>query len=276
MSQGYTSGIPISTDGTLSANSDGLIPSQKAVKTYVDNADALKQATLTDANFGAFANGLTAKTTPLDADLINIVDTADSNKQKKVTFTNVKAFLKTYFDTLYATIANLALKSDILTTARVLYNNTTISSGLTGAGSTSNNIIYSFLAPANTLPSAFVLEFGFTSNKTGVAGLMTQTIFHSLTAGALTNQLATNVTDTVARVQLGMDRKMTFDAGVLTPNYPLATNYYTDAFVSSVALGNISLNVAVDNYFHFVLKNGSTADTTRSVTAFIKLIPRVV
>lgn len=60
-----------------------------------------KQNTLTDVNFGAFANSLTAKTTPLDADLVNIVDTADSNKQKKVTFTNLKAFLKTYFDTLY-------------------------------------------------------------------------------------------------------------------------------------------------------------------------------
>lgn len=36
MSQGYTSGIPIDTDGTLSANSDFLVPSQKAVKTYVD------------------------------------------------------------------------------------------------------------------------------------------------------------------------------------------------------------------------------------------------
>lgn len=37
MSQGFTKGIPIDTDGTLSANSDFIVPSQKAVKTYVDN-----------------------------------------------------------------------------------------------------------------------------------------------------------------------------------------------------------------------------------------------
>lgn len=43
MSQGFTSGIPIDTDGTLSANSNGLIPSQKAVKTYVDTELATKQ-----------------------------------------------------------------------------------------------------------------------------------------------------------------------------------------------------------------------------------------
>lgn len=55
----------------------------------------------TDATFGAFANGLTGKSTPIDADLLNITDTADSNKQKKLSFTNLKAFLKTYFDTLY-------------------------------------------------------------------------------------------------------------------------------------------------------------------------------
>ena len=36
MAQGYTKGIPISTDGTLSANSDLIVPSQKAIKTYVD------------------------------------------------------------------------------------------------------------------------------------------------------------------------------------------------------------------------------------------------
>lgn len=36
MAQGYTKGIPLSTDGTLSANSDLIVPSQKAIKTYVD------------------------------------------------------------------------------------------------------------------------------------------------------------------------------------------------------------------------------------------------
>lgn len=37
MSQGTTKGVPIDTDGTLSANQDVLVPSQKAVKTYVDD-----------------------------------------------------------------------------------------------------------------------------------------------------------------------------------------------------------------------------------------------
>ena len=35
--QGFARGIPISSDGTLATNSDGLVPSEKAIKTYVDS-----------------------------------------------------------------------------------------------------------------------------------------------------------------------------------------------------------------------------------------------
>lgn len=65
---------------------------------------------LTDSIFGTWMNGLTGKTTPVDADGITIKDSADSNKAKFLSFTNLKAFLKTYFDTVYATAAALALK----------------------------------------------------------------------------------------------------------------------------------------------------------------------
>jgi hypothetical protein len=37
MAQGTTKGIPIDTDASFTANSDLLVPSQKAVKTYVAN-----------------------------------------------------------------------------------------------------------------------------------------------------------------------------------------------------------------------------------------------
>lgn len=58
MSQGYTKGTPIDTDTTLSANSDALVPSQKAIKTYVNltritslNGDSTTAQTL-DIQFG--------------------------------------------------------------------------------------------------------------------------------------------------------------------------------------------------------------------------------
>ena len=43
MSQGFTKGIAISTDGTLSENSDLIVSSQKAIKTYVASGLATKQ-----------------------------------------------------------------------------------------------------------------------------------------------------------------------------------------------------------------------------------------
>jgi len=42
-----------------------------------------------------------AKTTPVDSDLLSILDSAAANIIKKVTWANIKATLKTYFDTLY-------------------------------------------------------------------------------------------------------------------------------------------------------------------------------
>jgi len=62
-------------------------------------------ADVTDAvNVGSVNNAATGKTTPVDADTFPITDTEASNVIKKVTFTNFKAFLKTYFDTLYQAV----------------------------------------------------------------------------------------------------------------------------------------------------------------------------
>lgn len=55
----------------------------------------------TTTTIGSLINGATAKATPVDADLVGFADTEASNILKKATWTNIKAFLKTYFDTLY-------------------------------------------------------------------------------------------------------------------------------------------------------------------------------
>jgi hypothetical protein len=47
MSQGFTKGTPIDTDPTLSLDSDIVVPSQKAIKDYVDTGLNTKQDTLT-------------------------------------------------------------------------------------------------------------------------------------------------------------------------------------------------------------------------------------
>jgi len=47
MAQGTTKGVPIDIDPTLAADSDLLVPSQKAIKTYVDTANSTKQDNIT-------------------------------------------------------------------------------------------------------------------------------------------------------------------------------------------------------------------------------------
>lgn len=66
-------------------------------------------------------SALTALTTPADADVVPIVDSAGPTT-KKLSFANIKATLKTYFDTLYTTPATVAsgyqpLDSDLTTIA---------------------------------------------------------------------------------------------------------------------------------------------------------------
>ena len=61
MSQGFTRGIPIDNDASLSANSDFIISSQKAVKTYVDTNLATKQDTLTGSESVLIPNRLLKK-----------------------------------------------------------------------------------------------------------------------------------------------------------------------------------------------------------------------
>lgn len=71
-------------------------------------------ADVTDAgNVGSSIHGATGKTTPVDADTVPLIDSAASNVLKKVTWANVKATLKTYFDTLYAAVSHTHAASDI-------------------------------------------------------------------------------------------------------------------------------------------------------------------
>jgi hypothetical protein len=74
---------------------------------YFTNARALAAAPAeTVTTSGALINSATAKTTPVDADTFGVMDSADSNVLKKLSWANIKATLKTYFDTLYSVKAS--------------------------------------------------------------------------------------------------------------------------------------------------------------------------
>jgi hypothetical protein len=65
------------------------------LKTYFDNL----------YDFATVTHAATGKTTPVNADELAIVDSAASNVIKKLAWSDLKATLKTYFDTLYASVS---------------------------------------------------------------------------------------------------------------------------------------------------------------------------
>lgn len=80
------------------------------------NAAALAAAPAeTTTTIGALINGATNKATPVDADYVGLMDSAASNVLKKLSWANVKATLKTYFDTLYVTSGSFATLTDAAT-----------------------------------------------------------------------------------------------------------------------------------------------------------------
>lgn len=96
------------TDGTTNR----LYSSTEKTKLagIASNADITSLTTV-----GTAVSGATAKTTPIDADTIPLTDSAASSVLKKVTWANVKATLKTYYDTLYATATHTHVATTDLT-----------------------------------------------------------------------------------------------------------------------------------------------------------------
>ncbi len=146
---------PITIDSTPIDESNNAVSSNG-----VFDALILKQDILTDINFGTFENSLVTKSTPTDTDLITIVDTADSNKAKKSTFTQIKAFLKTYFDTLYQSI--LVSGTNIKT---INGNNILGSGDLTVSGTSLFSYISDNTYAQTTTNSVYVLLKEYDLNK---------------------------------------------------------------------------------------------------------------
>jgi hypothetical protein len=102
-------GVAITTDAATDTVTIGTTAATTSVAGHMSAADKTKldgisaSADVTSAtNVGSAIHGATAKTTPVDADTMPLIDSAASNVLKKVTWANIKATLKTYFDTLYA------------------------------------------------------------------------------------------------------------------------------------------------------------------------------
>lgn len=91
----------------LAAEPASTAENWKELKTPTDAVISVNGKTgavvLTAAELGAepLIKNAAAKTTPVDSDAVPVIDSAASSATKKVTWLNIKATMKAYFDTLY-------------------------------------------------------------------------------------------------------------------------------------------------------------------------------
>jgi hypothetical protein len=86
----------------------------------------------------------TAKTTPVDADTVAITDSASSHSLAKTTWANIKATLKTYFDTLYNNYVHPTTDGNLHVPATSTTNNGKVLTAGATAGS------FSWVTPTDT------------------------------------------------------------------------------------------------------------------------------
>lgn len=94
-------------------------------------------ADVTDsANVGSVLNAATSKTTPVDADTIPLSDSAAAGGLKKLSWANLKATAKTYFDTLYAAVVHTHVIGDVTNLQTTLDGKVDENAAITGATKT--------------------------------------------------------------------------------------------------------------------------------------------
>lgn len=109
---GGTAYAPLSMSGDCTLASTGAITCTKTSGvsfgtlttqsgTFSGTSSGTNTGDETAASIGTLISGATGKTTPVDADSLGLSDSAAANALKKLTWANLKAGLKTYFDTIY-------------------------------------------------------------------------------------------------------------------------------------------------------------------------------
>lgn len=97
--QSLSSNVVLST-GDITEDTDKRYVTDSHL-TILGNTAGVNTGNETATSVGNLISTATGKTTPADADSIGISDSAASGILKKLTFANLKAAFKTYFDTLY-------------------------------------------------------------------------------------------------------------------------------------------------------------------------------
>jgi hypothetical protein len=122
-------------------------------------------------DLAAAIHAATSKTTPADNDELGLVDSAASNVLKKLTWANLKATLKTYFDTLYAAVGS---GGGAVRGMKITQDNTAVS--------TSSTIPLDSTIPQNTEGAEYT-QIATSYTPTDAASILEIEVFLGMIAG---------------------------------------------------------------------------------------------
>lgn len=216
-------------------------------------------------------SALTSYTTPLNADLVPIVDTANTTT-KQVSWSNIKATLKTYFDTLYPSgsgtstgtnTGDQTISDATITTTDITTNNfTTSKHGFVPKGTN----VGSFLKDDGTWAAPTVANASTTVNGTVEAATSAQ-----VSAGTATGETGAVLAVTPDALAASAP---TFSAANLTNIGGLFGSYASATTASNVQVtkdtllfGYVTIPQNNTNTSSIVADSSATPSTTRATFA---------
>jgi hypothetical protein len=256
MAQGTTRGVPIDIDPLLAADSDLLVPSQKAIKTYADTKISSVSATSPIVSTGGTSPTLSIPqaTSSVNGYLSSADWSTFNGKQNALGFTPEDVANKqtdltasaTKYPTVNAVNTGLALKQNIL--SYTPYRNVQTSQTV-HTGTTAETALFTATIPAGAFSSNDVIKVLFGANKTTALGSYSLRIRVNTTntiAGAPTIALYNGTL--TAQVNIMM-RNFSLNGGNL---YGIGggNSAITDIVALGSALGSTTLNPA-NQFFLF-------------------------
>lgn len=203
----------------------------------------------------AEANPTTNYTTPLDADKVGIWDTANS-LFKGVTWTNIKATLKTYFDTLYLT--DHKNKTIVATTTTSSHT-----------GNTSNTILYSCEIAAGTFTTNDRIYQELLLTAIGLNGVKTIRTYIN-TTNNLSGSPVLISTYFTNHLLYSLISTFFVDSTTSMKSYKSGTSNSSNFFGSnSSALGSFSIDFTVTQYYIVSVQLASAADVIQLESALL-------
>ena len=273
---GLTGAVVLDTSNVADTSNKRYVTDAQLV--VIGNTSGINSGDETTTTIGSLINGATSKTTPVDADELPLVDSAASNVLKKLSWANIKATLKTYFDAIYVTSGG-ALGTPSSGTAT---NLTGTASGLTAglAVAMTKEVVTRITSDFSTSSTTLVDVTGGTAamlaNKDYIvevdilfqSTVTTTGLWLALNGPASPTSVSYQYHIPVSAVAFHARIAAAYDAGSATTDVAVAnTTYYVKLFGfvrNGANAGNLQLRLAAENANAVSIRTGTRIKLTQT------------